>query len=207
MRFAELIQTTHWKNIKRALLEAYPDLDTAGYKHVFTQLRTLEPIENTMRIRLTWIEPKNEGDERYVDVNGTDGTRFKDLEKSSTFATASQQSIDEQEVTFGLDFKPWNEWLGMNLEPDSLGSINDRQFSHEEIVAHCLWEMTFYGFDQTTIQTVLEELNEMMPNLEGKILEEILQADDNLVELGELLGISEDKLTTIELENCKPPAI
>jgi hypothetical protein len=74
MQFAELIQTTHWKNIKRALLEAYPDLDTAGYKHVFTQLRTLEPVENSMRIRLTWIEPKKLGDERYVDVNGTDGT-------------------------------------------------------------------------------------------------------------------------------------
>jgi hypothetical protein len=86
-------------------------------------------------------------------------------------------------VTFGLDFKPWNEWLGMHLEPNSL-----EQFSHDEIVAHCLWEMTFYGFDQTTIQTVFEELNEMMPNLEGKTLEEILQADDNLVEFGELLG-------------------
>ena len=47
MQFAKLIQTSHWKNIKRALLEAYPDLDTAGYKHVFTQLRTLEPVENT----------------------------------------------------------------------------------------------------------------------------------------------------------------
>jgi hypothetical protein len=194
MRFAELIQTTHWKNIQRALLEAYPDLDIAGYKHVFTQLRTLEPVENTMRIRLTWIEPKNLGDERYVDVNGTDGTRFKDLEKSSTFVTASQQSTDEHEVAFGLDFKPWNEWLGMNIEPDSL-----EQFSDEEIVAHCLWEMTFYGFDQTTIQSVLEKLNEMIPNLEGRTVEEILKADDNLVEFGELLGISEQPKTLDEI--------
>jgi hypothetical protein len=90
MQFAELIHTTHWKNIKRALLEAYPDLDTAGYKHVFAQLRTLEPIENTMRIRLTCIEPKTDSDARYVDVNGTDGTRFKDLEKSTTFSKATR---------------------------------------------------------------------------------------------------------------------
>jgi hypothetical protein len=183
MRFVELIQTTPWKYVKRALLEAYPDINPAGYKHVFVQLRTLEPIENTMRIRLTWIEPKNDSDARYVDVNGTDGTRFKDLKESPKFTAASQQSMDEREVTFGLDFKPWNEWLGMNLEPNSL-----EEFSFEEIVAHCLWEMTFYGFDQTTIQTVFEELNEMIPNLEGKSLEEILQTDDSLVKFGELLG-------------------
>jgi hypothetical protein len=194
MRFAELIQTTHWKNIQRALLEAYPDLDTAGYKHVFTQLRTLEPVENTMRICLIWIEPNNEGDERYVDVNGMDGTRFKALEKSSMIAAAAQESTDDREVTYGLDFKPWNEWLGMNLEPDSLA-----QFSHEEIVAHCLWEMTFYSFDQTTIQAVLEKLNEMIPNLEGKTPDEILKADDSLVELGELLGISEQLKTPDEI--------
>jgi hypothetical protein len=196
MRFAELIQTTHWKNIKRALLEVYPDLDTAGYKHVFAQLRSLEPVKNSMQIRLTWIEPKHDSDERYVDVNGIDGTRFKDLEKSTTFTVASQQLSDDREVTFGLDFKPWDEWLGMNLEPNSL-----EQFSHEEIIAHCLWEMTFYGFDQITIQTVLEELNEMMPNLEGKTFEEILQADDSLVEFGELLGgiEQEPKMTPDEL--------
>jgi hypothetical protein len=194
MRFAELIQTTHWKNIKRALLEAYPDIDPTGYTHVFAQLRTLEPIENTMQIRLKWIEPKNEGDERYVDVNGTDGMRLKDLEKSSTFAAAAQESTDDPEVTYGLDFKPWNEWLGMNLEPDSL-----EQFSHEQIIAHCLWEMTFYSFDQTTIQAVLEKLNEMIPNLEGRTFEEILKADDSLVELGELLGISEQLKTPDEI--------
>lgn len=193
MRFAELIQTTQWKQIKRALLEAYPDIDPAGYKYVFAQLRTLESIENTMQIRLTWIEPKNEGDERYVDVNGTDGTRLTDLEKSATFTAASQQLSYEQEVTFGLDFKPWNEWLGMNLEPDSL-----KRFKPAEIVAHCLWELTFYGFDQTTIQTVLGELNETISNLDDKTLEEILQANDSLIEFGELLGINEQTKTPDE---------
>jgi hypothetical protein len=102
--------------------------------------------------------------------------------------------MDEREVSFGLDFKPWNEWLGMNLEPNSL-----EQFSHEEIVAHCLWEMTFYSFDQTRIQAVLEKLNEMIPNLEGGTFEEILKAADSLVELGELLGISEHPKTPDEI--------
>jgi hypothetical protein len=83
MRFVELIRNADWPNVERALLEAYANLDPAGYKHVFAQLQTLEPVENSMRIRLTWIEPKNANEERYVDVNGIDGTPFKDLEQSS----------------------------------------------------------------------------------------------------------------------------
>jgi hypothetical protein len=100
----------------------------------------------------------------------------------------------------------------MTIEPGSSesinnGSINNGHFSHEQIIAHCLREMTFYGFDQAKIQTVLEELNKTTPNLEVKSLEEMLQADDDLIEFGELLGIHEQPKTPDEITKKLPEEI
>ena len=46
----------------------------------------------------------------------------------------------------GLDLSPWEEWLAIRV-PQSLFE----KMTAAEIVAHCVWEMTFYGFTQEKI--------------------------------------------------------
>lgn len=59
---------------------------------------------------------------------------------------------------WGLSFTPWKEWLGMNIHPDTL-----RQLTKSEIIAECLYEMTFYGFTEDRVN---QTWNNMVNNFE-----------------------------------------
>lgn len=48
---------------------------------------------------------------------------------------------------YGLEYIRWVDWISMFVTKETL-SI----FTKEEIVAACLYEMTFYGFDEDTIE-------------------------------------------------------
>jgi hypothetical protein len=53
----------------------------------------------------------------------------------------------------GLDLSPWEEWLAIRV-PQSLLE----KMTPAEIVCHCVWEMTFYGFTQEKIAAFRTEL-------------------------------------------------
>ena len=57
--------------------------------------------------------------------------------------------------TYALDYEPWDEWLGMGITKETLD-----KFESCQIVAHCLWEMTFVSFDETEIQAQLTYLKD-----------------------------------------------
>src|SRR5207249_1450480 len=55
---------------------------------------------------------------------------------------------------YGLDLSPWEKWLPIR-SPESLLS----SMPAAEIVAHYIWEMTYYGFDQELIAENRAELD------------------------------------------------
>ncbi len=77
------------------------------------------------------------------------------------------------EATFreGLDDepfdRPWNEWLGMSIDPATL-----ERLTAARIVSHCLWEMTFHGFEQTEIVEQRDELKRRIAELDAMTDEE-----------------------------------
>jgi hypothetical protein len=54
---------------------------------------------------------------------------------------------------YGLDLSRWEEWLAVRVPRSLLAKM-----TATEIVAHCLWEMTFYGFSQEKIAAFRAEL-------------------------------------------------
>jgi hypothetical protein len=153
MKLLELLQKTSWNNVKQCLLEVYPDSDSSLYEKHFLQLRYLKPQLTKMRIVLEVVTAKNEDDETYVDVYGQDGTKHQELEDFKWYSEQARTEIGTQEVKYALDFTSWEEWLEMVIEPNTL-----LEFSDAQVIAHCLWEMTFHGFEQHKIQTQIEEL-------------------------------------------------
>jgi hypothetical protein len=121
-------------------------------KH-FLNLRHLEPQITNTRILLEITEAENENDDTYVDVHGKDGTTHQELEEFKWYSEQGKTDMATREVKYALDFTPWEEWLGMQIDPSTL-----LEFSESEIIAHCLWEMTFHGFEQNKIQTKVAEL-------------------------------------------------
>ncbi len=59
---------------------------------------------------------------------------------------------------FSFLLEPWVKWLAIRV-PDSLLE----KMTPAEIVAHCVWEMTFYGFTQEKIAELRTELERSGP--------------------------------------------
>ena len=56
----------------------------------------------------------------------------------------------------GLCLTRWEEWLGMEVAPSAL-----ERFPAPEIIAHCIWEMSFNGYEQDRIARFREDLERM----------------------------------------------
>ncbi|HZJ35177.1 MAG TPA: DUF6557 family protein [Gillisia sp.] len=144
MKLHSIIKGNHWFSVEATLINLYPDeiesMDT--YKEVFDKILLLEAEENDIFLVLTQEFEDETGEPSFVDVYG--------------------KSIKE-ECGLALEFTSWNKWLGMNIYEQTL-----KEFNELEIIAHCLYEMTFIDFDETEIQNqflnikdIIDEYNSM----------------------------------------------
>lgn len=153
MKLQKLIITTPWEDIKSSILKYYPDQEKSigGYETIYWKLTSLEPSEEKadMVIHVTKISyeenTKTEIDPWY-DVHGINGTM--------------NEYDPEIEQTYALEFSKWEEWAGMTIDYMTM-----EQFSNEDIVAFCMYEMTFFGFEQEAIQEQLDDLNERIDSI------------------------------------------
>jgi len=152
MKFTELVCKYKWDEVCAALIHLYPNdrKNIAGFKMVFEQLQTLTHAESNMRIILEEVFDEFENG-WYTCVSGKNGTLKKE-ENSEIF---KDDKIGNQEVSYGIEFVDWKKWLGMDID---LGSISN--YSETDIMAHCLWEMTFYGYTQEAIKKQSVQLEE-----------------------------------------------
>ncbi len=157
MKFGELLKEHSWDDVAFAILRVYPDQDKniEGYKHVYDSLILLTPTQTDMRIVIENVrEPF--ANEYYTDVSGKNGTLARD---HSPYG--EDDVISDEEQSFAIEFREWSEWLGMELDTNVL-----EKFSEEEIIAHCLWEMTFVGYTQEEIQRTFEEIKKARDNID-----------------------------------------
>ena len=121
---------------------------------VFEQLQMLTPAESNMRIILGQVFDEFENG-WYTCVSGKNGT----LKKEENPEIFKDDKIGNQEVSYGIEFMDWKKWLGMDIDP---GSISN--YSETDIIAHCLWEMIFYGYTQEAIKKQSAQLKEKANN-------------------------------------------
>lgn len=164
MKFRELVYKYNWNDVRFTFMRLYPGQkkNIAGYKGVFEELYTLKPIKTKMRIVIEDIFDEYNG-KYYTDVSGKNGT----LNKESDPEHFGNNEVGNQEVSYAIEYTPWEEWLGMKIDPSSL-----KRYSNLETIAHCLWEMTFAGFDQTTIKEQIKEVNRRVEEIDNMTEEE-----------------------------------
>ena len=136
--FAALIQNNAWLSIELTLLELYPDEkeNIAGYQKMFNKLQLLSPTPTEINIVVKWETDDFDGT-KYVDVSG----KYND------------PKTEEEEFSQALEFTPWSEWLAMGIATES-----QQNFNELEIIAHCLFEMTFVGFEEEVIQEKIQNI-------------------------------------------------
>jgi len=140
MKLHHLIHKHPWQNIHAALVRLYPDHESEleGYQEVFEKLKTLTPAASDFQLRVELVYSEHAG-EYHIETKSINPAQEK-VKSGSLFV---------------LEFTPWSKWLGMELDEHTL-----EKFSEFDIVAHCLYEMTFFGFTQEDIKTAEEEIVE-----------------------------------------------
>lgn len=143
MNFFELVNRVIWQDVECDFEKSYGQFlgvkkrikkkKLKKYRSVFDELKTLSPRETNWRIIVTKF---TDDDGSYADVSGLNGSLYKN---SFGFDSTKHSDWAEEEVCFGISFTPWEEWMGMKVEQSSFEDFED-----SELVAHCLWELTFH---------------------------------------------------------------
>jgi hypothetical protein len=155
--FKDKVKACNFRNVKEALLRLYPDQkkNIKGYRYVFQTLRLMKPRYNKEGMIID-IRKVGRGRNAYFSVSGV--CREKGIKQS-----------------FGIEYMPWSKWLGCEINKQIL-----KKMTKDEIVAHCLWEMTFMGFTQNKIRRELNVLKRQVRDIkDGKVktisFEEVMQ--------------------------------
>ena len=145
MNFKALILAHNWLSVQITLLQLYPDQAgiTDSYERVFEELQFMEAEPNAMEIVLKEYD--------------TDGD---DVEANSTYIDVSGRNLqpetnEDNWCSYAIEFERWEKWLGMEVAPETLTN-----FTELEIIAHCLYEMTFCGYEQDEIQAQIDTVKD-----------------------------------------------
>ncbi len=137
MTLKELVSKTDWFDVESKLSELYPEESTEGYAIVFNKLLLKQPKPCDIIIS------------------------FDEDEDGTFFSVVGKKQNDDS--NYGIEFFPWSEWLGMEVDKQVL-----LKYNHVEIVVRCLWEMTYVGFDEQTIQHQIEMLEAAVENINSQ---------------------------------------
>lgn len=168
MKFSELIKSQHWLSVELTILDLYPDQSGIidEYRRVFESLQLIEPVNDEILIVLTQYDSDTDDDSlpksTYVDVSG------RKLKPEPNSITDS----------YAIEFVKWENWLGMTLAPETL-----ENFSELEIIAHCLYEMTFCGYEQEEIQEQFASIKKTVDDYKNLTDEEKKQRKISLDDL------------------------
>lgn len=134
MILKELINQVQWQDVAVAIVTEYPwcRRSLEGFRGVFETLLSMESIESEYRIKIENRPEILNSKYKHPDVVGI------------------KEGVDER---WALSFCQWKELLGMVVCQETLDS-----FSMSEIVANCLFDMTFFGFTEELIEQEKQKL-------------------------------------------------
>jgi hypothetical protein len=155
MNFKDVVTRTPWANVETQLLKSYPNANVSRHGQAYEILKSLEAKPNPMRIVLEILQPASLEEPAEVDVFGLNGTLRRAFETFALEVADGTLELTDQEMPYALDVTPWEDWLGMQIDPSSL-----KRFDPAELVAHCLWELTFHGFEPSDIPAFADGLRE-----------------------------------------------
>ncbi|MEW6387575.1 MAG: DUF6557 family protein [Thermodesulfobacteriota bacterium] len=155
MKFEEIISRYTWQEVEPVYLELYSKEKRKRKKvrEAFEYIKTLKPASSGMRIHIEYREDEDGG---YHHVLGRDGSLGR----------------NGQEESYGIFLVDWDEWLGMEIEADTL-----EKYSDLDILCHCFWEMTWCGYSMEKVEKFREELKLAEADTEFIPLEQVFPQD------------------------------
>src|SRR5262245_6834287 len=146
MILKELQEKCDWDSVSAKLTELYPDQadNLPNYYRAWVEMRPLTPVPSSMMITIGDHHDEQTGKSTYS-VSG--------IEAATGKGSVVRTLEGFRELPYSLSMTKWVEWLGMEIEPQTMS-----RYSELEIVAHCLFEMTVYGWSQGDVSDFHDEL-------------------------------------------------
>ena len=136
---ADIINNVTFDDVFTALVGWFPDQydNRDGYEKAFADILNRKPRKHRLNDLYIHIEKEVEDGREYANVNGKDMNTGR---------------------KYGIEFCSWDDWVTMFITEETLEAL-----TNEEIVAACLYEMTFFGYSEGA---VIEQLDTMQKNVE-----------------------------------------
>ena len=150
MTLKEIIKVTNWTDVSRVFLQNYPDQKKwiDGYEMVYEKSKTKAPATSKMELFCGLAESTFKEDDPFHEVYGVDGTKREDGELEK----------------FSLALSSWSKWLGSSISESTLNN-----YTKEEIISHCLFDMTFHGFSEAETKKARKKLDKSIKDHESRV--------------------------------------
>jgi len=134
MNVKEIFNKVSWENVRNSFIHYYPELKSAIelHKEAFDEIRNIHIIPIGHRYKVGVSSYSDDWDTVY------DVSLYDDEEEGNDI--------------YSLTGFSWGEIAGYELHEMSY------KFSYVDIVAHILWEMTFYGFSSEEYNDAISKM-------------------------------------------------
>lgn len=142
-RLKQILNNIEFEHIWRCFLSYYPDLKETKeqYNNVFSFLQELKPLNNDDNtiIHIDVVEPYDFNSDSLADqILSDDETEYR---------VHAKDDSPDWDGYIDISFCFWEQWLGFYIEESVL-----TRFKEEEIIALCLYEMTWLGYDNESVK-------------------------------------------------------
>ena len=163
MTIIELTQKIKFREVGRALKYYYPNPKIG--KETMNRYKEIMKEVSEYKIK----EDKN----WYFDISVAKPFKFYDKSKKEwvSFIDYGEEyhnvsginKKEKEKIYYAVEFKPWQVVANYKINP-----LLFNYYTSAEIIAHFLWEMTFCGYEQETVQEEVKELNRRIKKVEEK---------------------------------------
>lgn len=124
VRLSKILTEVKFEDVFSKLIYWFPDQEKCkeGYNRVFNELLTKKPKKHNLNDLFIMVRKETDNGVEYSIVSGI---------------------RPNDKIYYALEFCSWEDWVSMFITQDTLDNL-----SNEEIVAGCLYEMTFFGFTE-----------------------------------------------------------
>lgn len=165
-------------NLKELIIDMNKDFNFDLFKKTFDENYLYENPMNHLKLldAIPKMDVENHPN-REIDLRFS--RDFFDQENPYLYADVGMNElIRENKKHYSLSFIPIKEVAGYNVDSIVESFLNTGERSKEEIVAHILVEICFYGFDDETIQEQSNELKERIKKIESNKKDGIDNSND-----------------------------
>ena len=177
MTFYDLLDAYEFVDLENLFKDLYSErfgYHITGFEKAFEELKKIDDIiETDCFINIQYVQ--EEDIKGYEHVNGKYSSNSFDIDLSLT---------------------PWSEWLGMKFTTHTLNT-----YTIPEIICHCIWEMTFYGYNEIDIKCTRTEFKEALDDFKSAdILNDIEEKNESRRILTEMLKDEIESSSSSEIE-------